>query len=134
MNFVADTDVLIDFLRDRVDSSGRVELELKTGQLCTTSITAFELWVGAKSPQEKNAVETLLAALSIIPLDAAAAKVGGELHKNLAAKGSTIGMADSLIAGICIYKQALLITRNKKHFSRVPGLKIAGEYKTTADK
>jgi len=133
MNFIADTDVLIDFLRDRGDSARRIELELKTGRLCTTSITAFELWVGAKSPQEKDAVETLLAALTIIPLDASAAKLGGDVHRALEDKGSTIGMDDSLIAGICLHKQDILITRNKKHFSRVPSLKISGEYKTTPD-
>lgn len=129
MNFVADTDVLIDFLRGRGDEARRIEFELKTGRLCTTSVSAFELWVGAKSPQETLAVTTLLGALSIIPLDADGAKEGGEVFRTLETKGNTIGMADSLIAGICLSRKAMLITRNKKHFSRVPNLKISGEYK-----
>lgn len=130
MNIVADTDVLIDFLRDRGDQAKHIEFELKTGRLCTTSVTAFELWVGAKSPQEKAAVGTLLGALSIIPLDAEGADAAGEVFRALEAKGTTIGMADSLIAGICLNRDALLITRNKKHFSRVPNLKLSGDYKT----
>ncbi len=100
MIFVADTDVLIDFLRDRGDEARRIEFELKTGRLCTTAISAFELWVGAKSNQEKAAVGTLLGALSIIPLDAMAASAAGDVLRDLELKGITIGMADSLIAGI----------------------------------
>lgn len=133
MIFVADTDVLIDFLRDRGDGARRIELELKTGRLCTTAVSAFELWVGAKSPQEKAAVGTLLSALSIIPLDAPAANDSGEVFRTLKAKGITIGMADSLIAGICLSRNAMLITRNKKHFSHVQGLKLSGEYRTSSE-
>ena len=129
---VADTDVLIDFLRGRENEAKRIELELKTGRLCTTSVSAFELWSGARSPQETAAVETLLAALSIVPLDAGAAKEAGDVRRTLDSKGATIGMADSLIAGICLYRGAVLITRNKKHFSRVPGIKLSGEYKSQA--
>ena len=130
MSFIADTDVLIDFLRDRGDEARRIEFELKTGRLCTTSVSAFELWVGARSPQEKAAVGTLLSATSIFPLDASAANTAGEIFRNLESKGITIGMADSLIAGICLHRDSILITRNKKHFSRVDGLKLSGQYRT----
>jgi tRNA(fMet)-specific endonuclease VapC len=133
MSFVADTDVLIDFLRGRGDSAERIEFEIKTGRLCTTSVSAFELWVGAKSPQEKDAVETLLSALSVVPLDAEAAKEAGNVFRHLESKGNTIGMADSLIAGICLYRKSMLITRNKKHFMRVPGLQISGEHRTSQE-
>lgn len=127
MSFVADTDVLIDFLRGRGDQAIRIESELKSGRLCTTAVSAFELWVGAKSAQEKAAVGTLLNALSIIPLDTQAANEAGEIFRTLEAKGTTISMADSLIAGICLSRNSMLITRNKKHFSRVAGLKLSGE-------
>jgi predicted nucleic acid-binding protein len=96
-------------------------------------VSAFELWVGVKSPQEKAAVGTLLSALSIIPLDAAAADTAGEVFRTLEAKGITIGMADSLIAGICLNRDSILITRNKKHFSRVADLKISGHYKDSPE-
>lgn len=131
MSFIADTDVLIDFLRDRGDEARRIELELKMGRLQTTTVSAFELWVGAKSPQEKAAVGTLLNALSIVPLDASAANKSGEVFRDLESKGIGIGMADSLIAGICLNLDAILITRNRKHFSRVMGLKVSGEYRST---
>jgi len=34
-------------------------------------------------------------------------------------------MADSLIAGIVLTPDAILLTRNRKHFERVEGLKLA---------
>jgi tRNA(fMet)-specific endonuclease VapC len=39
--------------------------------------------------------------------------------------GNPIGMADSLIAGIVTSNGAPLLTRNRRHFERVPGLKLA---------
>jgi tRNA(fMet)-specific endonuclease VapC len=35
-----------------------------------------------------------------------------------------MGMADYLIAGICIRHGTALLTRNEEHFRRVPGLEI----------
>jgi hypothetical protein len=39
--------------------------------------------------------------------------------------GAAIGMADSLIAGIVLSAGGDLLTRNRRHFERVPGLKLA---------
>lgn len=32
-----------------------------------------------------------------------------------------MGMPDYLIAGVCVSRSAVLLTRNRKHFQRVPG-------------
>jgi tRNA(fMet)-specific endonuclease VapC len=121
---VADTDVLIDYLRG-AGAADRVAFELGTGRLATTAITAFELWSGAHGKRQTSAVALLLDALDILPLTAACADRAAEVHRSLAASGSTIGMADSLIAGICLEGSAILMTRNRKHFARVKGLALA---------
>lgn len=36
-------------------------------------------------------------------------------------------MADSLIAGIVLTAGAMLLTRNRRHFERVAGLRLAAE-------
>lgn len=120
---IADTDVLIDFLRGR-DTADRIAFELKKGRISTTAITAFELWSGAKTPQHAAAVETLLSALPILPLETQAARRAGEIQRTLEKNGNPIGMADSLIAGICLEQDRFLLTRNRKHFERVPGLQL----------
>ena len=121
--FIADTDVLIDFLRG-VGEAERIVIELGTGRLCTTVITAFELWAGSKNPQQLAAVESLLAAVTVLPLDSSSARRAAEVRRDLERGGRTIGMADSLIAGIALNHEAILITRNRKHYDRVPGLKL----------
>jgi predicted nucleic acid-binding protein len=119
--FIADTDVLIDFLRGSGEAE-RIRIEIRTGRLSTTAITAFELWAGAGSQPQIAAVETLLGALSILPLDPTSARRAAQIHRDLARKGTAIGMADALIAGLCLEHDAILLTRNRRHYERVPGI------------
>ncbi|MGD0309381.1 MAG: type II toxin-antitoxin system VapC family toxin [Acidobacteriota bacterium] len=126
--FIADTDVLIDYLRGAGEAE-RIVIELGTGRLCTTAITAFELWAGSKSPQQIAAVESLLAAVTVLPLDVSSTRRAGEVRRDLERGGRTIGMADSLIAGIALSHEAILITRNREHYERVPGLKLTHQFR-----
>ena len=121
---VADTDVLVDFLRG-AGAAARVEIELSTGSLRTTAIAAFELWQGARSSRAEQDVRTLLDALEILLLDAKSAELSGGVRRLLLARGTDIGVADSLVAGICLRHEAMLLTRNREHFERVTGLKLS---------
>ena len=122
---VADTDVLIDAMNGREPGALRVADGLRAGALATTAVSAFELLSGAKSSGQREAVSALLAALPIIPLDEGASEKAAELRRELEAGGETIGMADYLIAGICVSRSAALLTRNRKHFQRVTELELA---------
>jgi predicted nucleic acid-binding protein len=53
---IADTDVLVDYLRGRGESE-RISLELRKRTFCTTVITAFELWAGAHGPHQVAAAK-----------------------------------------------------------------------------
>ena len=121
---LADTDVLIDFLRGKGLAADRISLELGTGHLHTTAITAFELLAGAKGPKDLAKVTTLLEALHVLPLDAASAARAATAKRELEAAGRGIATADCLIAGVCLAHDATLLTRNVKHFDRVLGLKL----------
>lgn len=125
---VADTDVLIDYLRGADPYASRVELELKSGHFATTAITAFELLQGARTDRQRSAVTLLLDALTILPLDTNAAKAAAKARRSLLERGVDIGMADSLIAGTVITHNGLLLTRNRKHFERIEGLKLGLGY------
>ncbi len=122
---VADSDVLIDFLRGIDPSASRVEIELGTRSFGTTTVTAFELWAGAKSRKQSSAVEALLGAMTILVLDEESARAAADVKRKLIARGEEIGSADCLIAGICLTNRAVLLTNNKKHFERVDGLKLS---------
>ena len=124
---VADTDVLIDALNGRAPSAERIKLELGGGALATTAITVFELRSGAKSTKASEQIETLLAGVTILPFDERAADRAASARRDLEVGGSPIGMADYLIAGVCLAHSAILLTRNRKHFERVPGLVLGWE-------
>jgi tRNA(fMet)-specific endonuclease VapC len=122
---VADSDVLIDALRGREPATGRIRRELTSGELATTSISAFELLSGAGDARARRAIEALLAASTVLPVDDAAGRVAAGIRRDLEADGRPIGMADYLIAGVCLVRAAPLLTRNRAHFQRVPGLALA---------
>jgi len=57
--------------------------------------------------------------------DDAAADAAGEIRRSLERSGKPIGMADCLIAGIVTSNGGTLMTRNRRHFERVPGIRLS---------
>jgi len=119
---VADTDVLIDFLRGSSPVADTIELELER-DLATTTISAFELWAGSVgSDRREQSVQALLDALQILPLERGSARTAAHIQGQLRLTGRTVAMADALIAGICVERGAILLTRNRRHFEDIPQL------------
>jgi tRNA(fMet)-specific endonuclease VapC len=102
----------------------RIELELERGQLRTTVISRFELLAGARSARQQKLIEQLLLAVPPLLLDVAAADRAAQVRRALEKEGRAIGMGDSLIAGIVLANRGILLTRNRAHFERVPGLSL----------
>jgi tRNA(fMet)-specific endonuclease VapC len=121
---VADTDVLIDYLAGKGEAD-TVERLLRAGALKTTVISRFELLSGAKNPKQLARLLQLLEAVPSLGLDEAAADAASEIRRSVERAGVPIGMADSLIAGIVTSNGGALLTRNRRHFERVPGLNLA---------
>jgi tRNA(fMet)-specific endonuclease VapC len=122
---IADSDVLIDFLRGRGEAA-RVAVEIESRSLGTTAVTAFEIRSGARTARQKSAVDTLLDAMTILPFGPEEAQVAAEVRQQVESQGVPIGMADCMIAAICISNDGVLLTRNLKHFERVKALRLAG--------
>ncbi len=122
---VADSDVLIDFLAGRDPAATRVEIELGTDSFSTTAVSRFELLAGARDRTAEGLVRRLLDAIPTLPLERESADRAAAVRRALKGRGAAIGMADSLIAGIVLTHDAILLTRNRKHFERVEGLKLA---------
>lgn len=122
---IADTDVLIDFLRGRGSAAKRVALELETRSFGTTAITAFELRSGARTSNQRKGIDTLLDAMTLLSFGPEEARIAADLRQQLENQGQAIGMADYMIAAVCIANHGVLLTRNRKHFERVDGLKLS---------
>ena len=122
---VADTDVLIDFLNDHEPSAGRVASALNRRMLWTTVVSRFEILSGVRSARQEEEVLTLLTALPVLLLDSPSSDKAAEIRRNLERRGKSMATADTLIAGIVLRHGAVLMTRNRRHFERVPGLVLA---------
>jgi tRNA(fMet)-specific endonuclease VapC len=120
---VADSDLVIDFLRDREPGARRVQTWIEEGRLMVTAITAFELRLGAEYVERRVQIDLLLAP-RILPLDLLGALHAGEAHAQLKKEGRPIDMRDALLAGICRRFDLPLATRNVPHFERVEGLRL----------
>jgi len=122
---VADTDVLIDFLAGREPASGAVLKAREKDALVTTSVSRFELLSGARTDEERLEFLRLLDSLRTLPLDSGAADRAARIYRTLEETGKRIDPGDCLIAGITMQHGGTLLSRNRKHFSRIKGLTLA---------
>ena len=122
IGMLADTDVLIDFMAGVEPAKSAVAAYASSGRLQTSAISCFELLSGARKGHRGDQVRRLVSLLTIVPLDRAAAIRAAEVRLRLEEGGNPIGMGDSLIAGIALANGLPLLTRNRKHFTRVEGL------------
>ena len=123
---VLDSDTCIGILRGRTEVLERRSAEID--EVATTWVTASELFYGAakSSKQEANAalIVRFLNTLTVLTPDLASARLFGELKAMLASNGQVVADADLFIAAISVSLGATLVTGNRKHYERIPGLVI----------
>ena len=126
---IIDTDILIDFLRNRNEVVTLVtQLEEKKTLLSTTTINAFELYYGVHKSkqftQTLQATKKLLDRLVILSLTPRSAQKAGHIYAELELKGQPIGLRDTFIAAIALTRRCSVATRNTEHFKKVKGLSV----------
>jgi tRNA(fMet)-specific endonuclease VapC len=121
---IADTDVLIDYLAGTQPIADQVMAFAASDSLRTSAMTCFELLSGARDTNRGERVRRLVAAIPVLPLDREAATRAAKVRQQLARSGASIGMADSLIAGVALVNGMPLLTRNRRHFENVEGLRL----------
>jgi tRNA(fMet)-specific endonuclease VapC len=122
---VIDTNIFIEFLRKSDKSkTGLVQLPTTT-ILHVSTITVFELYIGANTPERVEMAEKILQNVVVLPFTNEIAQAAGLLYDNLQRTGQKLEFRDVMIAATAIYHNLPLKTLNIKHFERISNLIIA---------
>jgi len=121
---VVDTNIFIKHLRAG-DKSKTILSELtKQGSFFITSITLFELLIGATNAEKRDDVHKLVSGVPVLTLDEESSKIAAEVYLKLKSRNQIIEFRDIFIAAICIAHKQPIKTLNKKHFTRIEGLTV----------
>ncbi|MFN3654032.1 MAG: type II toxin-antitoxin system VapC family toxin [Candidatus Nitrosotenuis sp.] len=123
----ADTNFLIALERNEADALAKLKELEKSGEMVyITSVNVAEYFGGAYGAKNKikalKDAKEMLDRFSILNLDYESARIWGELSSSL--KSGTIGDRDLFILSISLANKQVLLTKNKKHFERVAGLRV----------
>jgi tRNA(fMet)-specific endonuclease VapC len=131
---VLDTTLLVDLIREcKANRNGPATLKVadllaRNEALLVTTFTIGELFVGVvKGPNpaaERSAVENCLRLFKLIDFEESTARLFGGIVGHLELRGQTIGDMDALIGSVALERAQILVTRNARHFVRIPGLVV----------
>ncbi|MFQ6105647.1 MAG: type II toxin-antitoxin system VapC family toxin [Candidatus Hydrothermarchaeaceae archaeon] len=97
-------------------------------RLTTTPITACELFKGAYRSERRDIqlkkVKGLLRYLEILDFSIDVCERYGKLVNELQRTGNAIGDLDAIIASVVLTHNETIVTRDLKHFEKVPSLLI----------
>ena len=123
----ADTSFLVDIERQSEDALKKLrELADRGEVIFITAVSVAECYRGVYGSRDRvkvlRDVKELLELFAVLSLDYESAKTWGERAESM--KSGSIGDRDLFIASIALLNEQSLLTRNWKHFERVPGLVV----------
>ncbi|QTA78949.1 Ribonuclease [Desulfonema limicola] len=128
MTYLLDTNVCIKYLNASSEVVKRHIEKYEPSEIVICSVVKSELFAGAyKSKNKEKTLDKLkifFAPLKSLTFNDKAAKAYGKIRAELEKKGTPIGPYDLQIASIAIVNDLVLVSHNKREFSRVEGLKI----------
>ena len=127
LQYMLDTNIFSSLLKNP-DGAVSKKIE-KAGErsICCSIIVACELRYGAEKKQSDaltRRVDTILAAMPVIPLTQPVDRAYGLLRATLNSAGQPIGPNDMLIAAHALTENLTLVTANLKEFQRVRALSV----------
>ncbi len=123
---VLDTNFVIDLLSGNAAAAAKARLDESPGlSLGVPAPCVAELFRGVdrSGGRGREALESLLAEVEILPLDEQGARIAGRLAAESASRGREVPMMDCLVAGIALLHEATIVSRDRD-FGRIPGLSL----------
>ena len=123
-----ETSFLVDLFRAHPPAIHAKETLEKSGEPITiASVTVVELLSNAfrnKKKKEQEYILSLIDEIETLPLDAPAAVRAAQIDADLAVRGESIDFEDVLIAATALQNGEAVLTANRQHFERIPGLAV----------
>ena len=127
MKYLIETDRAADWLKGRTDA---VELltSIAPDGLATSLISLGELYegiyFGRDRLKDERALRAFLRFVNVLPLNQSIMKRFARIRGDLRRGGQLIGDPDILIGATALHYKLIVVTRNVRHFERIPGLVI----------
>jgi tRNA(fMet)-specific endonuclease VapC len=121
---VVDTSIFIEYLRAKDKKKSALFEIPDSTQLFISSVTMYELLMGAIDENKQKDIKLLTEDLPVLPFDESVSKKAAEIYHQLRLENNMIDFRDIFIAATCLVFELPLKTLNKKHFERIKQLKI----------
>ena len=125
--FLLDSDWAIDYLANCSAAVALID-RLINDNVSISIISIAELLDGvARTSDPLEAARRLnqvLEPFETIPIDFEIARIFGEMRSGLRQTGMSLADFDLLIAATALRHDLTLVTRNRRHFDRIPGLRL----------
>ena len=115
-----DTDVMIDVSRANAGAAGYLDSLIDPA---ISIITAQELIVGARDKHDLAGIDSLVSAFPVLHIDTSIGQLAYDLLKRYA-KSDGLRTFDLLIEATAIMQGLELVSRNRKHFAMIEGLRL----------
>lgn len=139
MRYLLDTNVLSEVIRKHPNPALIQRLnEVDAADVVTSAICVAELRHGAARLESGGRLwerisREILSRVEILDLGEAEAVRAGDLLASLEAQGKPIGIEDVWIGATALEHSLTVVTRNLKHFRRIPDLRSESWWQEGAD-
>ena len=128
MTYTLDTNAVAAILREDQPFIRRVAAAVdRRDRVTLNAVSYFETKRGLVAPMFSRKLKIFgrfVGRFEMLPLDLVALDISADIYADLRRKGTPLEDADILVAGIALAHDAVLVTRNLKHFERIEGLRL----------
>jgi tRNA(fMet)-specific endonuclease VapC len=127
MKYLLDSDLVADWLNGQPEAI-QLFSSIQQDGLAMSLISYGEIYEGiyfGRDPQAAEAgLRNLLRFVDVLPLSRAILKRFAQIRGQLRQQGRLIADMDLLIAATAVHHGLTLVTRNLRHFQRIPNLQL----------
>jgi len=121
---VIDTGIFIEHLRSKDKTATTLYRLSDQPYLYISAVSLYELYMGATTKEKEHDIKLLIEDLIVLSFTDAVSIKASQIYHRLRLSNQMIEFRDIFIAATCIVNKLPIATLNKKHFTRVEGLKI----------